>query len=402
MYDPEKMSFATNQIHAAHPDGAGPLQTPIYQTSTFIFESTAQGAACFRGEDDSCFYTRLHSPNARECASRIAVLEGGQAGLMAASGMGAISATLWTLLVSGDHVVADPSLYGCTHELLHDAMPRFGVDVSFVDLTDIEALKAALRPETKVVYFETATNPEMKVVDIDAVSAAVHAYDPAIRVMVDNTFASPYCVRPLKHGADIVVHSVTKYLNGHGDVIAGIVVSDAELIEKINFYGLKFMTGASIGPFDAFLVTRGLKTLDIRMERHCDNAMKVARFLASHPAVKHVAYPGLEDHPSHERALRMYEHGTFGGIMSLELNCGREQTAAFCERLKLVTLAVSLGDAFTLIEHPASMTHSAYAAEDLAAIGIGESLLRLSIGLEGADDLIADLKQALDGIEVGA
>ena len=402
MYDPEKMGFSTNQIHAARPepDGVAPLATPIYQTSTYIFESTQQGAARFAGEEGGYIYTRLHNPNADEAAARIACLEGGEAGMLTASGMGAITATLWTILKSGDHIVSDSTLYGCIYALFTEGLARFGVEVTLVDFCDEAALRAAIRPETKVVYCETATNPDLKVVDIEMVARAAHEINPDIYVMVDNTFVSPYLVQPLRLGADIVVHSATKYLNGHGDVIAGAIITKKELIDQIIPCGLKYMTGCAIGPFDSFLITRGLKTLDIRMDRHCANAMKVARFLEGHPAVRRVCYPGLESHPQHELAKRMYRHGGFGGVVSFELNCDRERTAKFVNSLKLCTLAVSLGDAITLIEHPASMTHNTYTVEVLAEIGISESLLRLSVGLEDADDLIADLKAELDRIEV--
>ena len=402
MYDPEKMGFSTNQIHAARPepDGVAPLATPIYQTSTYIFESTQQGAARFAGEEGGYIYTRLHNPNADEAAARIACLEGGEAGMLTASGMGAITATLWTILKSGDHIVSDSTLYGCTYALFTEGLARFGVEVTLVDFCDEAALRAAIRPETKVVYCETATNPDLKVVDIEMVARAAHEINPDIYVMVDNTFVSPYLVQPLRLGADIVVHSATKYLNGHGDVIAGAIITKKELIDQIIPCGLKYMTGCAIGPFDSLLITRGLKTLDIRMDRHCANAMKVARFLEGHPAVRRVCYPGLESHPQHELAKRMYRHGGFGGVVSFELNCDRERTAKFVNSLKLCTLAVSLGDAITLIEHPASMTHNTYTVEVLAEIGISESLLRLSVGLEDADDLIADLKAELDRIEV--
>ncbi len=402
MYNPDENSFATNQIHAGRPEptGAMPVQTPIHQTAGYIFADTRTGAARFAAEEDGYIYSRLHNPNADEAARRIAYLEGGEAGMLTASGMGAITATLWTLLASGDHIVSDCTLYGCTHALFTEGLPRFGVEVTFVDFTDIEALRAAIRPNTKVVYCETATNPDLKVIDIRAVSEAAHAAKPDVQFMVDNTFVSPYLVQPIKLGADIVVHSATKYLNGHGDVIAGVIVTKESLIKQIIPCGLKYMTGCAIAPFDSFLITRGLKTLDIRMDRHCANALKVARFLEGHPAVKRVCYPGLESHPQHELAKRMYQHAGFGGIMSFELKCSRERAAEFADSLKLCTLAVSLGDAMTLIEHPASMTHNTYTVEELAELGISESMLRLSVGLEDPDDIIADLKAELDRIEV--
>ena len=402
MFDPKNAQFATNQIHGAHFDvrGVNPVSMPIYQTATFVFDSTEHGAACFRGEDDAFFYSRLHNPTSEECGARIALLEGGEAGLVLASGMGAITSVLWTVLKSGDHLVADRTLYGCTYALFTEGLPRMGIEVTFAELNDPAQLKAALRPNTKVVYFETATNPDMKVLDIPEISRITHEYNSDIKVMVDNTFTSPYIVQPIKQGADIVIHSVTKYINGHGDVIAGAIVTKKALIDEIRVVGLKYMTGACIGPQDAFLITRGMKTMDIRMEKHCANAMKVARFLESHPAVKTVRYPGLESHPTHAIAKKMYREGCYGGVVSFELHCGRARTAQMCNNLKLLTLAVSLGDANTLIEHPASMTHSTYTIEALAEIGISESLMRMSVGLENADDIIADLKTELDKIEL--
>lgn len=402
MYNPDKMNFSTNQIHAAKPKpiGPAPLVTPIYQTSTYIFENTQQGAARFALEEDGYIYTRLHNPNADETAARIAYLEGGEAGMLTASGMGAITATLWTILKAGDHIVSDATLYGCTYALFTEGFARFGVEVTMVDFGDLEAIKNAIRPETKLVYCESATNPDLKIVDIAAVAKIAHDANPEIQVMVDNTFPSPYLVQPLKLGADIVIHSATKYLNGHGDVIAGAIIGSKKLIGDITVCGLKYMTGCAISPYDSYLINRGLKTLDIRMDRHCASAMKVAKFLESHPAVKRSVYPGLESHPQHEIALKQYQHGGFGGVVSFELKCGRERTAEFVNSLQLCTLAVSLGADVTLIEHPASMTHNTYTVEELAELGISESMLRLSVGLEDADDLIADLKEQLDKIEV--
>lgn len=401
MYDPEKMGFSTNQIHAAKPApvGPAPLQSPIYQTSTYIFESTQQGAARFALEEPGYIYTRLHNPNADEVAARIACLEGGEAGMLTGSGMGAILSVFWQYLQAGDHILSDCTLYGCTYAYLTTGVTKFGVEVTFVDFNDLDAVRAAMRPNTRIVYCETATNPDLKIIDLAAVAKVVKAEKPDALFVVDNTFTSPYLVKPLSLGADIVVHSVTKYLNGHGDVIAGAIVTTAQRIQDITYYGLKYMTGACSAPFDAYLIGRGLKTLDIRMDRHSANAMKVARFLEGHPAVRRVCYPGLESHPQHDIAAREFMHGGFGGMLSFELKCGRERTSEMVNHLKLCTLAVSLGDAITLIEHPASMTHNTYTIEELKELGISESLLRLSVGLEDADDIIADLKAELDKIE---
>ena len=393
MIDLEKCGFATRQIHAGkHENTAGALTAPIYQTSTFEFRSVEEGGRRFAGEEAGYIYSRLSNPTLNVAEEKVAALEGGEAALGTAAGMGAISAALWTSLVAGDEVIASDTLYGCTYSLLNHGMSRFGVKAKFLDFSDLDSLKAALSPKTKVVYLESPCNPTLKVVDIAAVAEIAHGYNKDIRVMVDNTFASPYLQQPLKLGADVVVHSATKYLNGHGDVIAGFVVGTADFINQVRTFGLKDMTGAVLSPFDAFLIARGLKTLDIRMEKHCANAMKVARFLHDHPAVSKVYYPGLEDFEGYEIAKKQMKLP--GGMLAIELKADRETAAAALNRLQLCTIAVSLGDAETLVEHAASMTHSTYTAEELATSGIPEGLVRISVGLEDPEDIIADLEQA--------
>ena len=311
-----------------------------------------------------------------------------------AAGVGAISSALWTSVVAGDEIVADETLYGCTYALLNHGMTKFGVKVTLTDLSDIENLKKNLTDKTRVVYFETPCNPTLKLLDIELIAKTAHAFNPDIRVIVDNTFCTPYLQRPLELGADVVVHSATKYLNGHGDVIAGIVVGKADFISQCRMFGLKDMTGAVLSPFDAFLMARGLKTLDIRMERHCANAQKVAAFFTSHPAVAKVYYPGLDTFPGHEIAAKQMKLP--GGMISIELKADRAAVAAALNKLQLCTIAVSLGDAETLVEHPATMTHSTYSAEELAAAGISEGLVRISVGLEDPEDIIDDFKTVLD------
>ncbi len=397
MIDLEKCGFATKQIHAGKlENSAGALTAPIYQTSTFEFASVEQGGRRFAGQEDGYIYTRLGNPTVTAVEEKIAVLEGAEAALGTAAGMGAISAALWTALAAGDEVIASDTLYGCTFALLTHGLPRFGVNVKLVDLDDPEALRPVLTPKTKVVYLETPCNPTLKIVDIEKVAKIAHAYNLAIKVIVDNTFASPYLQQPLKLGADVVVHSATKYINGHGDVIAGFIVGKADFIAEARMFGLKDMTGAVMSPFDAFLIARGLKTLNIRMERHCANAMKVAQYLHDHPAVAKVYYPGLEDFHGYEVAKKQMKMP--GGMLSIELKAGREATAAAINRLKLCTVAVSLGDAETLVEHAATMTHSTYTAEELAAAGISEGLVRISVGLEDPEDIIADFEQAFAGL----
>ena len=395
MVDFSKCGFATKQIHVGkHENSAGALTTPIYQTSTFEFESVEQGGRRFAGQEPGYIYTRLGNPTVTSVEEKVAALEGGEAALGTAAGMGAISSALWSSVVAGDEIVASDTLYGCTFALLNHGMTKFGVSVKFIDMANLEAVKAALSPATKVVYLETPCNPTLKVVDIEEIAKIAHGYNKDIRVIVDNTFASPYLQQPLKLGADTVVHSATKYINGHGDVIAGFVVGKADFIAKVRMFGLKDMTGAVMSPFDAFLIARGLKTLDIRMEKHCANAMKVARFLHDHPAVDKVYYPGLEDFAGYEIAKKQMKLP--GGMMSIELKADRDKVAAALNKLQLCTIAVSLGDAETLVEHAASMTHSTYTKEELAASGISEGLVRISVGLEDAEDIIADLKAVLD------
>lgn len=392
----EQNDFATLQIHGGALDRNDfrPLVTPIYQSSTFYFDTVEQGAALFAGEEDGYFYTRIDNPNQRELAARIAKLEGGEAGLVFASGMGAISSMFLSLVSSGDHVIANKTLYGCTYELLNEGLPRFKIDVDFVDLSQAANLEKYLRPETKVVYIETPANPNLKIADIKYLADTAHVFNPEIIVAVDNTFATPYLQQPLSLGADIVVHSATKYLNGHGDVVAGAIVSDSKTVKLIAESGLRYLTGSVLGPFECFLISRGLKTLDLRMEKHCLNAQAVAEFLERDQRVKKVYYPGLASHPGYE--LTQEQMKLPGAMISFELDGDKDHCARFANACKLCRRAVSLGDAETLIQHPASMTHNSYSPEALTEADIAENLLRLSVGLESVTDIIADLKQALD------
>ncbi len=392
----ENCGFGTKAIHAGNVKDAqyGALTTPIFQTSTFVFDSCEQGGRRFAGEEAGYIYTRLGNPTTSVLEAKVAALEGGEACVATASGMGAISSCLWTIAAAGKHILADATLYGCTFALLNHGMTRYGVEVDFIDTSDLEAVRAHLKPNTCAVYLETPANPNLKITDIAAVAEVAHAYNKDIKVVCDNTFASPALQNPLRLGADVVVHSATKYLNGHGDVIAGFVVGSAEFCSEVRMFGLKDMTGAVMDPFCSFLILRGLKTLEIRMQKHCANAKAIAEFLDGHPMVEKVYYPGLKSHEGHDIAAR--QMADFGGMMSFEVKGGRTAGAKLVNSLHLVTVAVSLGDAETLIEHPASMTHSTYTEEELAASGIAAGLIRLSAGLENAEDIIADLKQALD------
>lgn len=388
--------FATKSIHAGHQkDQYGALATPIHQTATFIFDSAQQGGNRFALEEEGYIYSRLGNPTCTHLEEKLAMLEGAEACVATSSGMGAISSAMWTCLKAGDHVVASKTLYGCTFAYFSHGLTRFGVEMDFVDTTDPENVRKAMKPNTKVVYIETPANPTLDLTDIRAVSEIAHAQEGCV-VMVDNTFCTPYIQRPIELGADIVVHSGTKFLNGHGDVIAGFVLGTSEYINNVRFFGVKDMTGACMSPFDAFLIIRGMKTLDIRMERHCANAQKVAEFLENHKAVSRIFFPGLKSFPQY--ALGQELMSLPGAVIAFEINGGVEEGKLVMDSVELCKLAVSLGDAETLIQHPASMTHSPYSCEERLAAGITDGMVRLAVGLEDPDDIIADLDQALNKI----
>ncbi|MFR3567530.1 MAG: methionine gamma-lyase [Paraclostridium sordellii] len=387
--------FATKAIHGGHHKDpvSGALTTPIFQTSTFVFDSAEQGGRRFALQEGGYIYTRLGNPTNTQLEEKVALLEGAEACMSTASGIGAISSALWTALKAGDHVVASKTLYGCTFALLNHGLTRYGVDVTFVDATNLDEIKASMKENTRVVYLETPANPDLKLIDIEAVSKIAHEKKDCI-VMVDNTFCTPYIQRPLEFGADVVVHSATKYLNGHGDVIAGFVVGKKEFIDQVRLFGVKDMTGAVLSPFDAYLILRGMKTLQIRMDKHSKNALEVAKFLEGHKNVIKVNYPGLESFPQRELAKKQMDLP--GGMIAFEVKGGLEAGKKLLNSLELCTLAVSLGDCETLIQHPASMTHSPYTAEERAEAGISDGLIRISVGLEDPEDIIDDLKQGLD------
>ncbi|MCT4583968.1 MAG: methionine gamma-lyase [Peptostreptococcaceae bacterium] len=394
----KNMGFGTKTIHAGHKKDpvSGALSTPIFQTSTFVFDSAEQGGRRFALEEGGYIYTRLGNPTQSQLEDKVAMLENGEAAMATASGIGAISSALWTALKAGDHIVASDTLYGCTFALLNHGLTRYGVEVTFVDATNLDEVKNAIKDNTKVVYLETPANPTLKLMDIKAISDIAHEKSKDILVMVDNTFCTPLLQKPLDLGADVVVHSATKYLNGHGDVVAGFVVGGAEFLTNVRLFGVKDMTGAVISPFDSYLVIRGLKTLEVRMQRHCDNAMKVAEFLEGHDAIERVYYPGLKSHPQYELAQK--QMALPGAMIAFEIKGGLEEGRFLMNNLNLCTLAVSLGDTETLIQHPASMTHSPYTKEEREEAGITDSLVRLSVGLENSEDIIDDLKMVLDKI----
>ena len=388
------LGFATRAIHHGYdPSSAdGALTPPVHLSSTYTFETAEDGMALFAGERPGYIYTRLGNPTLDLLERRLAALEGGEAALATASGMGAITSAIWTLVAPGDEIIVDKTLYGCTFAFFRHALTRFGVSVRHVDLSRPESLADALSPATRLVYFETPANPNMRLVDIEAVTAI--ARSAGATTIVDNTYASPYLQRPLALGADLVVHSATKYLGGHGDLMAGAVIGPRETLDRIRLFGLKDVTGAVMSPLDAHLVMRGLKTLELRMERHCDNAEALARLLDDHAAVARVHYPGLTSFPQHDLARRQMQR--FGGMIAFELAGGREAGLRFMNALRLVHRAVSLGDAETLVQHPATMTHSTYTAEERAEFGISDGLIRLSAGLESLADLQTDITRALE------
>ena len=378
-------ALGTLAIHGGQsPDpSTGAVMPPIYATSTYAQSSP--------GVHQGFEYSRTHNPTRFAYERCVAALEGGSRGFAFASGMAATS-TVLELLDSGSHVIAMDDLYGGSYRLFERVRKRTAaLDFSFVDLTDLAAFEAAIRPETRMVWVETPTNPMLKIVDIAAVCAIARKH--GLRVVVDNTFASPILQRPLHLGADIVMHSATKYLNGHSDMVGGMVVvgDDAELAEQMAF--LQNSIGAVQGPFDSFLALRGLKTLHLRMKAHCENALALAQWLETHPAIEKVIYPGLASHPQHGLASRQMQGG--GGIVSIVLKGGFEAAKAFCERTELFTLADSLGGVESLVNHPAVMTHASIPPARRAQLGISDALVRLSVGVEAVGDLRADLQHAL-------
>lgn len=388
----ENWGFATRAVHVGSEPcpTTGALATPIYQTSTFVFDNVDQGARRFAGEEQGYIYTRLGNPTQRALELKIASLEGGEDAIACASGMAAVSAVFFSLVVAGDHIVSAESIYGCSHAFLSEMLPKYGINTTFVNASNLEAIEAAIKPNTRVIYIESPANPTISLVDMEGVVAIARKHD--CKVVMDNTFMSPYFQRPLEWGVDVVLHSATKYINGHGDVIAGIIIGKQDYISYCRMTALKDI-GGIISPFDSYLILRGLKTLPIRMEKINANAIIVAEYLEKHPQIARVFYPGLPSHPQHELAKKQMTG--FGGMIAFELKGGLEAGKTMMNSVELCKLAVSLGDVDTLIQHPASMTHSVIPHEERLAAGITDGLVRLSIGIENVEDIIADLEQAL-------
>ncbi|MGI6365311.1 MAG: trans-sulfuration enzyme family protein [Bacillota bacterium] len=389
--------FQTLSIHAGgeeqNPKRA--LNYPIFMTSTFTFDSLDHADATFAFETSDYVYSRGNNPTLRVLEERMAVLEGGAAAVAFASGMAAISSVLLSLLKPGDEIIAHRILYGSAWNFVKNILPQYGIQARLVDLTDPRALAGAINERTRVVYFETPVNPSLQIIDIAAVARA--ARDRGVKVVVDNTFATPYFQRPLELGADVVVHSATKYISGHGDVIAGLAVAkDADYIQHLKF-GYLCEFGGVMSPFTAWLLLRGLKTLALRMREHEKNAQMVAEFLARHPRVTKVYYPGLADFPGHQIAATQMLG--FGAMVSFDVDGTVEQSKAVVDGLRLFKLAVSLGDCESLVQHPFAMTHRGYSHDEIAQAGLTPSMIRLSIGLEHGEDIIADLRQALSVLD---
>jgi methionine-gamma-lyase len=387
----ESLGFNSRAVHAGgFEDPLGSAVTPIYQTSTFKFESAEHGAKCFSGEEDGYIYTRIGNPTINELEKAVANLESGYGGIAASSGMAAVNIVYLAFLGAGKHLVAHNSLYGPSRAIMESLYPKYGVESSFIDATDVENVRKAIKPNTALIYLETPANPTIGITDIEAISKLAHEHN--IPVCVDNTFCSPYLQKPLDLGADIVLHSMTKFINGHADIVAGMVVSKTEAHYK-QMRAVMVNMGFNMDPHQAWLTRRGLKTLGIRIDRAQENAQKVAEFLEQHPKVEWILYPGLPSHPQFDLAKKQMKGP--GAMISFGLKGGFEAGKKMMDHVNLALLAVSLGGIETLIQHPASMTHSKLSKEAKDIAGITDGLVRLAVGIENVEDIIADLDQAV-------
>ncbi len=394
-FDLSKAKFSTLCVHGSGgvDPQTGALSIPIYQSSTFAFKNAKHGADLFAGEQEGYVYTRLGNPTQAAFEQEMAFLEGGEAALAFASGMAAISGIILFFCKNGDNLVSSDTVYGGTHNLYKETLPLWDIHSREVDATHLENIENAIDERTRLIFIETPANPTLSVIDIAGCARIARKHN--IPLVVDNTFATPYLQKPLDMGADIVVHSATKYIGAHGDTISGVVIGAKELVDNLRALILRDL-GAVISPLNAWLLLRGLKTLPVRMDRHCANALEVAKYLSFHPKINWVKYPGLTTHPQYDLAKKQMTN--FGGMITFEVKGGRKAGEKLMNSVGLITLAVSLGDCETLIEHPGSMTHSTYSAEELEETGITEGLIRLSVGLEDPQDIITDLKLALKNI----
>ncbi len=389
--DTKNKGFNTKLVHAGlYDDVFGSAVTPIYQTSTFMFKNAQHGADCFAGKSDGYIYTRIGNPTIKAFEDAMAELEHGFGGIATSSGMSAVTSVYMALLGQGKHIVCSASVYGPSRGVLERDFSRFGVEMTFIDTSDLQQIKDAIQDNTTVLYIETPTNPTMQLTDIEEASKIAHQY--GITVIVDNTFSSPYLQNPLVLGADVVLHSITKYINGHADIVGGVIVTkDEALYKKIR--GQMIYLGGNMDPHQAFLTHRGLKTLSIRMEKAEENAVKVAEYLENHPKVDWVLFPGLKSHPQHELAKKQMKG--FSSMISFGLKGGLEAGRTVMDNVHLAGLAVSLGGVETLIQHPASMTHAGMSKEAREKAGITDGLVRFSVGIENVEDIIEDLEQAM-------
>lgn len=390
--DTKKTGINSKMIHAGgFTDPLGSATTPIYQSSTFSFKSAEHGAQCFAGESDGYIYTRLGNPTIGELEKTVAELENGYGGIATSSGMGAITTIYMHYLGTGSHMISHNAVYGPARSVMETYFSKFGVEYTYIDTTDLEQVKAAIQPNTKLIYTETPANPTIGITDLAELAKIAHAHN--IPLVVDNTFCSPYLQRPLNLGADVVVHSMTKFINGHADIVAGMIITKTEADYRA-IRPVMINMGCNMDPHQAFMTRRGLKTLGIRIDRAQENAIKVADFLENHSKIEWIMYPGLKSHPQHNLVSKQMDGP--GAMMSFGVKGGYEAGKKLMDHVKLALLAVSLGGIETLIQHPASMTHARLSAEAKAKAGISDELVRLSVGIEDVDDIIADLDQALN------
>jgi len=387
--------FATLAVHGCggHDPHTGAVSPPIYQSSTFAFKNSQHGADLFSGQDQGYIYSRIQNPTVEMLEREMAFLEAGEEAIAFGSGMAAITNTVITLCNSGENFISSRTIYGGTHAMYLKVLPRIGIEAREVDASDLNKVEEAIDDKTRFIFIETPANPTIDIVDIKG--CAEIAQRKGLKLVVDNTFATPYLQKPLKLGADIALHSATKYIGGHGDTVAGITVGSKELMTEMR-KGVAQDIGASMSPFNAWLLLRGLKTLPVRMDKHCENAMRVAQYLAFHPRIERVYYPGLRTHAQYDLAKQQMDD--FGGMIAFEVKGGYDEGVKVMDAVELCTLAVSLGDCDTLIVHPASTTHSSYTPEAREAAGIKDNMIRLSVGIEAVEDIIEDLSQALKKI----
>ncbi len=388
----ENSGFNTKLIHAGEiHDQFGSATVPIYQTSTFAFESAEDGAACFAGEKNGYIYTRINNPTIDALERQIAALENGFGAIAVSSGMAAATTVYLSLLSTGDHIVSTDAIYGPARGVMEKQFVRFGFESTYINTTDIETIEKAFRPNTKVLYIETPANPTMDITDLKACAEIAHKHGALL--VVDNTFCSPYLQNPLDFGADVVFHSMTKFINGHADIVAGVIIAKEEKLYK-QLRNMMILMGCNMDPHQAYMVLRGLKTLSVRIDRAQENAMKVAEFLENHPKVAWIKFPGLKSHPQYELGKRQMRGD--GSMISFGLKTGFEGAKTLMNNVHLALLAVSLGGVETLIQHPASMTHAKVSKEDKQKSGITDDLIRFAVGIEDVKDIIADLKHGLE------